>query len=123
MNSVAFEQILTEKARLLLIFEKFCSSGNSEIGHFTYVWFDKKFFRDEIPLTEKVLISFTKSVPLGAVMVIFGLLSSTFRLWDQGFTNLGCKSGIFHISQPVSLFIPDFVYTYPSPVYSQAKEN
>ena len=38
-------------------------------------------FRDEIPLTEKVLTSFTKSVPLGAVMIVFGILSSIFRLW------------------------------------------
>jgi len=49
--------------------------------------FSKKLFRDETALTEKVLTSFTTTVPLGAVMIIFGLLSSTFRLWDQGFTN------------------------------------
>ena len=51
---------------------------------------NKKLFRDEIPLTEKVLTSFTNSVPLGAGMIIFGLLSSTFRLWDQGYTNQRC---------------------------------
>ena len=68
----------------------------------------KKLFRDETALTEKVLTSFTTTVPLGAVMIIFGLLSSTFRLWDQGFTDTGCLifSNFF-----LPAGIPDIVFT------------
>ena len=68
--------------------------------------------RDETALTEKVLTSFTTTVPLGAVMIIFGLLSSTFRLWDQGFTNQGridSNSQAFLIFLPAG--IPDIVFT------------
>ena len=70
----------------------------------------KGLFRDETALTEKVLGSFATTVPLGAVMIIFGLLSSTFRLWDQGFTNQGRKdSKTFLMFLPAG--IPDIVFT------------
>ena len=69
----------------------------------------KKMFRDETALTEKVLGSFATTVPLGAVMIIFGLLSSTFRLWDQGFTNSG------RIDSNIQTFFnfPTSWYVYP----------
>ena len=72
--------------------------------------FSEKLLRDETALTEKVLGSFATTVPLGAVMIIFGLLSSTFRLWDQGFTNQGRKdSKTFLMFLPAG--IPDIVFT------------